>query len=66
MKIHTLDQETVLAHLATSASGLSTEEARRRVQEYGPNEIVEAQAGKPLPPFACIVDEIRLFVTDWL
>ncbi|MDT8357928.1 MAG: cation-transporting P-type ATPase [Methanomicrobiaceae archaeon] len=38
-KIHTLPVEEVFSRLGTSRSGLSLEEAGRRLEEYGPNEI---------------------------
>ncbi len=42
-----LPADETLEHLATSPSGLTTEEARRRLVRYGPNQLVEA----PPPPF---------------
>jgi Ca2+-transporting ATPase len=38
---HTLDKEEVVKTLKTSSSGLSTEEAKRRLSEYGYNELKE-------------------------
>ncbi len=43
MKIHALTQEEALKALASRESGLSADEARRRLAEYGPNEIREAR-----------------------
>src|SRR3972149_8398870 len=43
MKIHELAGEEVLRRLVTSQSGLAEEEARRRLQEFGPNEITEVR-----------------------
>ena len=43
MKIHELAGEEVLGRLVTSLSGLTEEEARRRLQEFGPNEITEVR-----------------------
>ena len=36
---HCLEIEEVLAHLTTTEVGLTTEEARRRLERYGPNEL---------------------------
>jgi len=47
MKIQNLSTEEVLRSLLTSDRGLSEEEARRRLDEYGPNEIKEVKK-KPL------------------
>jgi len=38
---HTLDKETVVETLKTSLNGLNAEEAKRRLSEYGYNELVE-------------------------
>ena len=43
MKIHNLSKEEVLKSLVTSARGLSEEDARRRLHEYGLNEIKEVR-----------------------
>ncbi|MDI6745033.1 MAG: cation-transporting P-type ATPase [Thermodesulfovibrionales bacterium] len=47
MKIHNLTKEEVLSTLVTSENGLSEEEAKRRLSEFGFNEIKEARE-KPL------------------
>ncbi|MBI3377855.1 MAG: cation-transporting P-type ATPase [Nitrospirae bacterium] len=47
MKIHNLTREEVLLTLVTSENGLSEEEAKRRLSEFGFNEIKEAKK-KPL------------------
>jgi sodium/potassium-transporting ATPase subunit alpha len=47
MKIQNLSREEVLKLLLTSENGLSEEDARRRLQEYGLNEIKEVRK-KPL------------------
>ncbi|MDP3259186.1 MAG: HAD-IC family P-type ATPase, partial [Thermodesulfovibrionales bacterium] len=47
MKIHNLTKEEVLLTLVTSENGLSEEEAKRRLSEFGFNEIKEAKK-KPL------------------
>ncbi|MEM2616723.1 MAG: cation-translocating P-type ATPase [Thermofilaceae archaeon] len=41
MSWHSMSIEEVLEKLGTSVAGLSSEEARRRLKEYGPNELVE-------------------------
>ena len=38
---HLLDPEEVLEKLRSSVSGLSHEEARRRLEHYGPNQLIE-------------------------
>lgn len=38
---HAIDADRVLTGLATSRGGLSTEEAKRRLQSYGPNALPE-------------------------
>ncbi len=43
MKINSLSKEEVLRHLVTSERGLSEEEARQRLLEFGPNEIREVR-----------------------
>ena len=47
MKIQNLSKEEVLKSLLTSEKGLSEEDARRRLNEYGTNEIKEVRK-KPL------------------
>ncbi len=42
-KSYTLPTEQVLASLETSAQGLSTEEAKKRLDKYGPNKLKEAE-----------------------
>jgi potassium/sodium efflux P-type ATPase len=41
--IYNLTTEEVLGKFSTSKSGLSSEEAKKRLQEYGPNKIEEKQ-----------------------
>ncbi len=47
MKINNLTKEEVLHNLVTSEEGLKEDEARRRLTEFGPNEIEEIKK-KPL------------------
>jgi Ca2+-transporting ATPase len=44
---HTLHYDAALSHLKTTAAGLSTDDARSRLQRYGPNEL-KAVATRPL------------------
>ncbi|MDH5459108.1 MAG: HAD-IC family P-type ATPase, partial [Nitrospinota bacterium] len=44
---HTLSIERVLERLSVASSGLSTEEARLRLIEHGPNELVSADGVTP-------------------
>jgi len=39
---HALDMEAALFHLQVQAQGLSTEEAKKRLEHYGPNQLQEA------------------------
>jgi len=49
---HAVDVEGVLHKLLTSTVGLSHEEAKRRLMEFGPNELVEKKKISPLEIFA--------------
>jgi len=48
---HAVDTEQVFESLGTSQDGLSSEEARRRLEEYGPNELREEKRVTPLELF---------------
>ncbi len=48
---HAFDIEQVLELLGTSPEGLSSEEAERRLEEYGPNELREEKKVTPLEIF---------------
>lgn len=48
---HTVDREAVVQNLKTSLNGLSSEEARRRLTEYGYNELVEKKKKTALQMF---------------
>ncbi|MEK6713471.1 MAG: cation-translocating P-type ATPase [Nitrospirota bacterium] len=52
MKYHQQKSEEVLAVLSTSVNGLSNDEARKRLFEYGPNEIKETAKRTPIGMFA--------------
>ena len=49
---HAMDVGGVLQKLQTSPVGLSHEEAKRRLMEFGPNELVEKKKISPLEIFA--------------
>jgi len=53
---HTLEKESVLETLKTSINGLSTEDAKRRLSEYGYNELVEKKKKTALQMF---LDEFK-------
>ncbi len=57
-----LDPNTTLRHLATSAEGLTTSEARRRLVRYGPNQLAEAP---PPSLWSKLWDQFNNFVV-WL
>ena len=59
MKIQNLTKEEVLTSLITSETGLSEEAAKKRLQEYGPNEIKEVRK-KPL--FIKLVSQFTHFL----
>ena len=44
MKSYTLSTEEVLKNLDASAEGLSTAQAKERLEKYGPNKLKEAEA----------------------
>ena len=46
--IHRLSTEDVLKRLDTGNGGLSSDEAQRRVAQYGPNVLAETDRGSPL------------------
>ena len=48
MHWHQKDVKSVMADLASSAQGLSSEEALRRLQQYGPNALQEKKKKTPL------------------
>ena len=52
MRIHSLGIEQALASLNTSAAGLDTSEAARRLAEYGPNHLEEVAREHLLLRFA--------------
>lgn len=51
MEWHAMSVKEVLSHLKTSEEGLSEEEARRRLERYGFNELKEMKRKTPLQTF---------------
>ncbi len=56
---HTLSIDAVFESLKTDASGLNSEEARLRLERFGPNEIKEA---KKKTPFAMLLGQFKDFM----
>jgi Ca2+-transporting ATPase len=54
-----MEAEKVAEALKTSPQGLSNEEARKRLREYGPNELVEK---KEKTPFEMFLDQFKDFM----
>ena len=48
---HSLEKKQLLESLKATETGLTTEEAERRLQEFGPNELVEKKRVTPLQIF---------------
>jgi len=48
---HSMEKEQLLESLKASEKGLSTEEAERRLQEFGPNELIAKKGISPLQVF---------------
>ncbi len=53
---HTLPVETVLSHLQSTPTGLSSAEAARRLAQYGPNEL---QAAHRISPWAILLQQFK-------
>ncbi|MCD6510237.1 MAG: calcium-transporting P-type ATPase, PMR1-type [Thermoprotei archaeon] len=60
---HSLTLEEVLSTLKTSGAGLSTEEAKRRLAEVGPNELVARERITPLKIF---INQFKSFLVGLL
>ena len=56
---HALDQDEIFNRLQTTASGLTDEEARRRLEEYGPNELAEKQK---ISAFRIFLEQFKSFL----
>ncbi len=61
-KWHAKDIESVFRELETSSEGLSSEEARRRLQKYGPNRLPEPKKRGPLLRFLLQFHDILIYV----
>jgi Ca2+-transporting ATPase len=48
---HSMEKEKLLESLKATEAGLSTAEAERRLQEFGPNELIERKGVTPLQIF---------------
>ncbi len=48
---HSMEKEKLLESLKATEKGLSNEEAERRLQEFGPNELIERKGTSPLKIF---------------
>jgi len=59
MRCHQKKIDDILAELRTSLQGLSSEEAEKRLEEYGPNELKER---KKKSPFMMFLDQFRDFM----
>jgi Ca2+-transporting ATPase len=59
MRWHQKSIDDILNELRTSPQGLSTEEAAKRLKEYGPNELKEI---KKKTPFMMFLDQFRDFM----
>jgi Ca2+-transporting ATPase len=59
---HGRPTDEVMAALSTSASGLTDEEAGRRLDEYGPNELAEDDAVSPLELFVSQFQDALIYV----
>src|SRR3989337_857139 len=59
MRWHQKEINSVVEDLGTSLQGLSTEEAKKRLEEYGPNELKE---GKKKTPLGMFLDQFKDFM----
>ena len=50
-ELHSMEKKELLESLKATEKGLSTEEAERRLKEFGPNELVEKKKVSPLQIF---------------
>ena len=53
---HTMETEEVVGGLKTNKKGLSVEEAQRRLQEFGPNELI---GKKGITPFQIFLGQFK-------
>jgi Ca2+-transporting ATPase len=59
---HARSVDDVLDALETSSDGLSSAEAARRLEEYGPNEIAEAETVSPVALFVSQFQDVLIYV----
>jgi Ca2+-transporting ATPase len=59
MRWHQKTVEDVIEELNSSSGGISPEEAEKRLQEYGPNELTEK---KKKTPFMMFLDQFKDFM----
>src|SRR4030042_126938 len=59
MEFHSLSLEDVYKELKSSNKGLTSEEAKQRLEEFGPNELQEKQKIKPITIF---INQFKSFV----
>ncbi len=59
MEYHNLKIDKVFDELDTSSKGLTEKEAKKRLQEQGPNELAE---GEKIHPFMIFIDQFKSFV----
>ena len=59
---YTLSKEQVLENLQTTAEGLSTDEAARRAEKYGPNKLKEAEKPTLLQRFLTQLTDPMLII----
>jgi P-type Ca2+ transporter type 2C len=59
---HYLSTRKVFEHINVTAEGLSTEEAKQRLQQYGPNVLREAE---PIHPLTLLLSQFKSLVV-WL
>jgi Ca2+-transporting ATPase len=61
-KWYSLDVKSVLESLRTGRQGLEGEEARRRFEEYGPNELIEEKKTTPIEIFLAQFKSILILI----
>ena len=59
---HSLETEGVLSEVASSMDGLAQTEARRRLQQYGPNRLRAAKKKSPLARFLVQFHNVLIYV----
>ena len=59
---HAEDIDSVLESLGTSQEGINDEEAERRLEQYGPNELVEERKTTPLELFLGQFKSVLIFI----